>query len=113
MGNRAQRIPSWLGVSTPTKAEYICADQPVTLTFRLRKGGGPYIPDGPPRTRNRRCFYRGLGAKRPRSNQQRQSPSPHHLSSPGNSCRRYSTSLKTDLRSPPICSYSAIPVRQG
>jgi hypothetical protein len=25
--------------------EYICADQPVTLTFRLRQGGGPYIPD--------------------------------------------------------------------
>jgi hypothetical protein len=24
------------------KAEYICADQPVTLTFRLRQGGGPY-----------------------------------------------------------------------
>src|SRR5512143_3203313 len=35
---------------TPTKAVYICADQPATLTFRLRKGGGPYIPDvGPDR----------------------------------------------------------------
>jgi len=26
------------------KAEYICADQPVTLIFRLRQSGGPYIP---------------------------------------------------------------------
>lgn len=33
-------------VSTPTMAEYICADQPVTLIFRLQHGGGPYIPDG-------------------------------------------------------------------
>src|SRR6266702_6707796 len=52
MGNGAQRIPSWPGASAPTKAEYICADQPVTLTFRLRKGGGPYIPDGPQTARN-------------------------------------------------------------
>lgn len=28
---------------SPTKAEYICADQPTTLTFRLRKSGGPHI----------------------------------------------------------------------
>jgi hypothetical protein len=26
------------------KAEYICAGQPVTLIFRLRQSGGPYIP---------------------------------------------------------------------
>jgi hypothetical protein len=25
------------------KAEYICAGQPVTLIFRLRQSGGPYI----------------------------------------------------------------------
>ena len=36
----ARREPS------PTKAEYICADQPATLTFRLRNGGGPYICTG-------------------------------------------------------------------
>ena len=29
------------------KAEYICADQPVTLIFRLRQSGGPYIPVSP------------------------------------------------------------------
>ena len=46
MGNGAQRIPSWPGALAPTKAEYICADQPVTLTFRLRQGGGPYMPVG-------------------------------------------------------------------
>src|SRR6201987_3807086 len=45
MGNGAQRIPSWPGATAPTKAAYICADQPVTFTFRLRQGGGPYIPD--------------------------------------------------------------------
>ena len=28
------------------KAEYICADQPVTLIFRLRQRGGPYMPVG-------------------------------------------------------------------
>jgi hypothetical protein len=26
------------------KAEYICADHPVTFIFRLRQGGGPYMP---------------------------------------------------------------------
>jgi hypothetical protein len=44
MGKRAQRIPSWPGATAPTKAVYIRADQPVTLTFRLRQGGGPYMP---------------------------------------------------------------------
>src|ERR1700746_1421232 len=44
MGNGAQRIPSWPGATAPTKAAYICADQPVTFTFRLRHCGGPYIP---------------------------------------------------------------------
>src|ERR1700739_2213422 len=44
MGNGAQRIPSWPGATAPTKAAYICADQPVTFTFRLQYGGGPYIP---------------------------------------------------------------------
>src|SRR5438270_13477440 len=28
----------------PTKAEYICADHPVTFIFCLRQSGGPYIP---------------------------------------------------------------------
>jgi hypothetical protein len=34
----------------PMKAEYICADHPVTFIFRLRQGSGPYIPvcDNPP-----------------------------------------------------------------
>jgi hypothetical protein len=44
--NRAQRIPSWPGGTSPTKAEYICADQPATFTFRLQNGGGPYICSG-------------------------------------------------------------------
>src|ERR1700689_1345797 len=30
------------------KAEYICAGQPVTLIFRLRQSGGPYILVRPP-----------------------------------------------------------------
>jgi hypothetical protein len=55
------------------------------------------LPGWPPHTRNRRCFFRGLGARRPRSYQQRLALSPHNLRSPGNSGRRYSTSLKTDL----------------
>ena len=39
-----QRIPSWPGArSSPTKAEYICADQLAGFTFRLQKSGGPYI----------------------------------------------------------------------
>jgi hypothetical protein len=33
------------------KAEYICADQPVTLIFRLRQSGGPYIPVCPSETK--------------------------------------------------------------
>ena len=33
MGNGAQRIPSWPGALAPTKAEYICADQPPPLSF--------------------------------------------------------------------------------
>jgi len=33
MGKRAQGIPSWPGVINSTKAVYICADQPVILTF--------------------------------------------------------------------------------
>jgi hypothetical protein len=32
-GKRAQRIPSWPGVLSPTKAVYICADQPVNSLF--------------------------------------------------------------------------------
>src|ERR1017187_5772783 len=40
----AQRIPSRPGAYAPTKAEYICADYPVTFVFRLRQSGGPYIP---------------------------------------------------------------------
>jgi hypothetical protein len=34
MRKRAQRVPSWPGEPSPTKVEYICADQPTTLTFR-------------------------------------------------------------------------------
>jgi hypothetical protein len=34
------------GVIHSKKAEYICADQPATLTFRLQQGGGPYICSG-------------------------------------------------------------------
>ena len=34
------------------KAEYICADQTVILTFRLQHGGGPYIPDCRQTTQN-------------------------------------------------------------
>jgi ATP-dependent protease ClpP protease subunit len=30
-------------LNSPTKAVYICADQPATCIFRLRNGGGPYI----------------------------------------------------------------------
>ena len=42
--NRALRNPSWPGDrDSPTKAEYICADQLANVTFRLQKGGGPYI----------------------------------------------------------------------
>ena len=44
--NRAQRIPSWPGGTSPTKAVYICADQPATFTFCLQNGGGPYICSG-------------------------------------------------------------------
>src|ERR1019366_6714399 len=40
--------------NTPIKAVYICADQPATLTFRLRRGGGPYIPQTPFTARNTR-----------------------------------------------------------
>ena len=47
MRNRAQRIPSWPGGTSPTKAEYICADQPAKFTFRSRNGGGPYIYSAP------------------------------------------------------------------
>src|ERR1035437_9352349 len=43
MRNRAQRIPSWPVENSPTKAIYICADQPATCIFCLRNGGGPYI----------------------------------------------------------------------
>ena len=32
------------GPLTPLKAEYICADHTVILSFRLRQRGGPYIP---------------------------------------------------------------------
>jgi len=42
------------------KAEYICADQPVTFIFRLRQGGGPYIPGCPSSTRNARYSYKSI-----------------------------------------------------
>jgi len=42
--NRVRRFSSWPGAnSAPTEAEYICADQPADLKFRLQKCGGPYI----------------------------------------------------------------------
>src|ERR1700752_1218992 len=77
MGNGAQRIPSWPGATAPTKAAYICADQPVTFTFRLRQGGGPYIPDRPltartnhpgNSTRHRDLIDSGQDANRRQSN---------------------------------------------
>jgi len=40
----AQRIPSRSRASAHSKTGYICAGQTVILTFRLRQGGGPYIP---------------------------------------------------------------------
>jgi hypothetical protein len=41
----AQRIPSRSRASAHKKTGYICADPTVTFTFRLRHGGGPYIPE--------------------------------------------------------------------
>src|SRR5205823_7936349 len=52
---KGREFAAWLGVvrrafhhgpesCAPLKAEYICADQPVSFIFRLRHGGGPYIP---------------------------------------------------------------------
>src|ERR1017187_2442072 len=41
------RNPSRPGSWTPRKAEYICADQTVILSFRLQLGGGPYMPIWP------------------------------------------------------------------
>jgi hypothetical protein len=48
MGERAQRIPSWPGVIHSNKRR-IHLRRPTcdTLTFRLRRSGGPYIPDTP------------------------------------------------------------------
>jgi hypothetical protein len=43
-GERSAAHPILARSLAPTKAEYICADQRVTLTFRLQHGGGPYIP---------------------------------------------------------------------
>src|SRR6266852_3582094 len=45
MGKRAQRIPSWPGVIHSNKGR-IHLRRPTcdTLTFRLRRRGGPYIP---------------------------------------------------------------------
>jgi len=65
MGNGARRIPSWPGAKAPTKAEYICADQNVTLTFRLQKGGGPYITSCRPLARNPRlCLMQVMKVQR-------------------------------------------------
>src|SRR6266481_3319280 len=46
MGKRAQRIPSWPGVIHSNKGR-IHLRRPTCdiLTFRLRRSGGPYIPD--------------------------------------------------------------------
>jgi hypothetical protein len=41
---RVQRIPSRSRASAQSKTGYICADQTVIFTFRLRQSGGPYIP---------------------------------------------------------------------
>jgi hypothetical protein len=41
---RVQRIPSRSRPSAQSKTGYICADQTAIFTFRLRHGGGPYIP---------------------------------------------------------------------
>src|SRR5258708_37481612 len=49
MGKRAQRIPSWPGVIHSNKGR-IHLRRPTCdiLKFRLRRSGGPYIPDGNP-----------------------------------------------------------------
>src|SRR6266404_4882770 len=46
MGKRAQRIPSWPGVIHSNKGR-IHLRRPTCdiLTFRLRRSGGPYIPE--------------------------------------------------------------------
>jgi len=54
-------------------------------------------PDGPLHAQNKRCFSNCLVAGRPRPYQQRLALSPDRLCSAGNSGRRYSDSLKTDL----------------
>jgi hypothetical protein len=42
--SRARHIRSWPGANNaPIKAEYICADPPGGLRFRLQKCSGPYI----------------------------------------------------------------------
>ena len=53
MGKRAQRIPSWPGVIHSNKGR-IHLRRPTcdTLTFRLRRRGGPYIPSGRPLAQN-------------------------------------------------------------
>jgi hypothetical protein len=49
---RVQRIPSRSRASAHTKTGYICADQTFIFAFRLRQGGGPYIPSCRPTAQN-------------------------------------------------------------
>src|SRR5271155_5420846 len=44
--NRAQRIPSWPGEILSVKGRIHLRRPTRQLTFRLRKGGGPYIYSG-------------------------------------------------------------------
>ena len=47
MGRERSAFHPGQEVFPPTKAVYICADQPCPSLFRLQFGGGPYIPDAP------------------------------------------------------------------
>lgn len=48
-GNMEMLMPKYKEtvVFTVTNAVYICSDQPVTMFFRLRQSGGPYIATAP------------------------------------------------------------------
>ena len=56
----SRRVTSGGTVDAPTKAVYICTDQPATLIFRLRQSGGPYIPGCRPHDK---LFRHALGVE--------------------------------------------------
>jgi hypothetical protein len=45
MGQQRSAFHPGQGHLAPTQAEYICADRFCHSLFRLRQGGGPYIPN--------------------------------------------------------------------